>query len=469
MRLSIRKRLIGTYFLIILITVLVFEFALIWGINNYYLNSVSSTLQNQAELVSKFYNNFLDAGDLYSSAEQIIGNFAQRSFQIQITDKRGRVIADSLNVTSGEVLQTGDVKTALKGGDGKFRGEDVFSGERVISCAAPLKSDGIVVGAVRFTSSLELTYQVISNLIKYLILFGLGLILVVSVISFLLAQTIVSPIEEITCTAGQMAKGNLTVRNKVSNRDEIGVLADSLNEMAEQIQKTEVMKNEFISSISHELRTPLTSIKGWAQTLQGTPPEEREQLHYGLDIISSESDRLSEMVEELLDFSRLESGRMRLYREPVEINKLLRVTYEQMKPRALKQGINYLLELPSEEQVLDLDPQRIKQVLVNLIDNALKFTPSGGEICVAGCKGSGQDFYTITVRDTGCGIPCDEIALIRERFYKGRQNSGDKGTGLGLAICDQLVKLHNGTMEIESEAGDGTVITIALPLTPNEN
>ena len=467
MKLGIGRRLTGTYFLVIFITVAIFELALITGINYYYLSSINNNLKNQAEMVAGFHNNFLDSTDLYSSARQLIDIFAQESFQIQITDKRGKVIADSLGQTRDQVLDTTDIMKALQGAGDKFKGRDQFSGERIASWSAPLISQGTVVGAVRFTSSLELTYQVIYGLAQYLIVFGLFLILGVSIISYFLAQTIVVPVEEITRTAEQMAQGNLKVRSQVVQADEIGVLAGSLNHMAAQLEKHEELKNEFISSISHELRTPLTSIEGWAQTLKGTPSEAREEMQYGLDIIISESERLNEMVEDLLDLSRLEACRLRLYPEPTEINGLLRTTYEQLKPRADKQGVDYRLELSAEEQVLDIDPRRVKQILINLLDNSLKFTAPGGEICLSGGRRriEKQDFYSITVTDTGSGIPTAEVSLLKERFYKSPQNALNKGAGLGLAICDELIRLHGGTMEIDSEVGRGTVVTVNLPIT----
>ncbi|HHY04766.1 MAG TPA: HAMP domain-containing histidine kinase [Thermoanaerobacterales bacterium] len=466
MTINIRKRLIGTYLLIILLTVASFEFALIWGIKNYYIGSVADNLKNQVELVSSFYNNFLDSGDIFSNSKEIIDIFSSRSFQLQITDKRARVIVDSLEATNDEVLDYEEIQMALAGQEGEYKGVDRISGERIISYTAPLKHDDIIVGCVRFTSSLEMTYKVINDLVKYILIFGIALIVVVFVVSFFIAQTIVSPVEEITKTADQMAKGNLTVRNKISNKDEIGLLAVCLNNMAEQLQNSEAMKNEFISSISHELRTPLTSIKGWAQTLKGTPMNETEQMQYGLDIIVDESDRLSDMVQDLLDFSRLQSARLKIHPEPTDINALILQTYEQMKQRALKQQVNMTIELPREAKKINADARRVKQILINIIDNALKFTPSGGEIFISGQEQEidNKKYYVIKISDTGCGIPKEELSLIKNRFYKSKQNTTDKGTGLGLAICDELVKLHGGTMKITSEVNKGTIVYISLPL-----
>lgn len=194
---GIRKKLMGTYFLIILITILFFEFAFVIGIHNYYLNSVSNNLKNKAELVSSFYNNFLDTGDIYSNSKQIIDLFAERSFQLQITDKSGNVIADSLGLTEKDTLAAyKEVKASLSGKKSEFNGRQLYTGERIYVCTVPLTSNGMIVGAMRFSTSLEQTYQVIYTLVQRLLVFGLILLGSVFLMGVFLATKIFNPIEE---------------------------------------------------------------------------------------------------------------------------------------------------------------------------------------------------------------------------------------------------------------------------------
>jgi len=188
MVMNIGKRLLCTYLLISFLTVAIFEIFLIGGIHQYYLNSVSSTLQNKAELASRLYNNFLDSGDIYSNSKQTIDLFAERSFQMQITDKNGNVIADSLGIKEKRNLDYEDVKIALTGKSSEFKGRQADSEEKIYAYTVPLISNGMIVGTMRFTTSLEQTYQVIYKLTLQLLAFGLMLVLTVFIISVFLVR-----------------------------------------------------------------------------------------------------------------------------------------------------------------------------------------------------------------------------------------------------------------------------------------
>jgi len=195
---GIRKKLMCTYLLIIFITVTFFEFASIVSIHHYYLNSVSNTLKNKAELVGSFYNNFLDYGDIYNNSQQIIDLFAERTFQLQITDKNGNIIADSLGIAEEKTVASDEIiRTALSGKKGEFKGRQINTGERIYACTVPLTSNGMIVGAMCFTTSLDQTYQEIINLVLRILIFGLILLGVVSFFSFFFSSKISMAIEEV--------------------------------------------------------------------------------------------------------------------------------------------------------------------------------------------------------------------------------------------------------------------------------
>lgn len=463
---GIRGRLVGTYLLIIILTVAICEAVIIWAVNTYYLESVSSIIKNQTEIAGNFYSSYLANTDIESNTGKLLNNFSRLPVQIQVIDRDQKVIADSLHVTYGSKLDYPDIKAALGGKQERFMGNDPNTGEKVLSYSAPLNAGSEVVGAVRFTTSLQLTHKTVLRISSILITAGVVIILLIFLISLYISHTIIAPINKITRISDEMAKGNLSVRAEKAYDDEIGVLAESLNHMAVEIQKSEALKNEFISSISHELRTPLTSIKGWTMTLLETKPEESDIITHGTHIINSETDRLSDMVDELLDFSSLQSGKFSLHPEEVEINGLLRGVFEQMQQRASRQGITMKLNLPEKEQVLKLDKRRITQVLVNLLDNSFKFTPPGGSISLsAGIETSSQArHYAVTVEDTGCGISEQELPLIRNRFFRGKNAANTGGIGLGLAISSELIASHGGSLDIESTQGRGTAVTFRLPL-----
>ncbi len=235
----------------------------------------------------------------------------------------------------------------------------------------------------------------------------------------------------------------MSARAEKGRNDEIGALSESINHMADEMQKVDQLKNEFIASVTHELKTPLTSMKGWAATLADTGPEDFDIIKRGIFIIKNETDRLEQMVEELLDFSRLRSGRFSLQKKAADIGVLITDVCRQMELRAERQGIMLETSIPEGKLEFDVDERRIRQVFVNLLDNSLKFTPSGGKITVSATPDG-----AITVEDNGDGI---------------EKNAGKKsGMGLGLSICEELIKAHGGSMDISSAIGKGTKVVIRL-------
>ena len=230
--------------------------------------------------------------------------------------------------------------------------------------------------------------------------------------------------------------------------------------MSENIVRREDMKNEFISSVSHELRTPLTSIKGWAITLQSKEIQsDRDMLNQGLSIIESEGDRLSMMVEDLLDFSRLQSSKFKYDKNNIDIVELVKEVHTQLSPRANNEGINFTFTTVYKTLMVYADKNRMKEVFINIIDNAIKFTDKDGNIDIL--IEVNKDKISISITDDGEGIKEDEIAYVASKFYKG--SSSKSQTGLGLSICEEIIKAHDGNMIIKSKYGSGTSVIVEIP------
>ena len=281
--------------------------------------------------------------------------------------------------------------------------------------------------------------------------------------SFILAKSIINPIKAVTRVAEKMADGDFTIKSKKIRNDEVGKLSDTLNYMASEIVKKDSLKNEFISNVSHELRTPLTSIKGWAVTLKYDDMD-KDMLKDGLDIIENECDRLSSMVEELLSFSKLVSGHMDIKKSWENIDEIVEYVRKHMSLRAERDGIEFYVEVESDIPKLYIDKNRIKQVLINLLDNSFKFTDRGGKVTL---KVYREEYKLVMkVQDNGCGIGEEELPHDKEKFYKGKSSKSQNG--IGLSICDKLVEVHNGKFDIESKLGVGTCVTIELPILSNE-
>ena len=271
-----------------------------------------------------------------------------------------------------------------------------------------------------------------------------------------------SPIKKIGDIARRIAQGDFSARIEKSRDDEIGVLCDTINEMAVELGASEKMKNDFISSVSHELRTPLTAIKGWAETLTNTAGEDKETTDRGMGVIIRESERLSGLVEELLDFSRMQNGRMTLILEKIDILAELGEAVYMFSERAASEGKFLLYEEPEMLSPVMGDVNRLRQVFVNIIDNALKYTGKGGTINVIAQEENGV--IRIIISDTGCGIPAEHLPNVKKKFYKANQTV--RGSGIGLALADEIMALHKGSLEIESHEGIGTAVTISIPAMP---
>ncbi|MFW5437973.1 ATP-binding protein [Paenibacillus apiarius] len=458
---GIQKRLVGSYFAVILITVSILEIFLIASVNYYYNHNVERTLMNQAEISASFFHQYFSDEDLEKQSERLLGGFSQNTAaQVQIISSSGQLLQDSAGAPAGKNMSGyPDVQEACSGTAGTWRGHEPSANDTVLAVSYPLQAKDMTVGAVRFVTSLSATTATVRYISVLFISVGIVVVAIVAVLGIFLSRTITGSITELKLAAERMAEGDFTARAKKRYRDELGTLADTFNAMAAKIRRNEQLKNDFISSVSHEIRTPLTSIKGWVVTLKSDKKAGEAMLADGLDIIESETDRLTELVDELLDLSKLDNGRIVLSRTPLHLADLLRHIGKQLAPRAARQGISLEVQADETLPVIHADENRLKQVLINLLDNSLKFTGPDGIITVR--AHSTQEQIIIAVEDTGAGIAEEDIEHVLQKFYKG--NNSAAGSGLGLSICYEIVKLHQGQLKIDSRAGQGTKVHIYLP------
>lgn len=461
---TIKSRLVKSFSIVIFITILVLDILLITFVRKYYYDNMNDLLKNQLQVTTNFYKKYFN---LYSLEENIYDSldsfWEQTDAQIQIYDNTGSMLMDSIGVVEDNVKYI-DVQKSLQGEkNNRWIGNVSYYDYKVMALSTPIESDGKVIGVMRLVVSLEAVDKGISNIIVFFLIISITVLIFSILVSTILAKNIVIPIKKLTIVAEEMAGGDLGVRSDTNSRDEIGKLAKTLDYMAEEIQKREQLKNEFISSISHELRTPLTAIKGWVITLDDSQTD-KDTLKMGLNIIEKETDRLVNMVEELLDFSRLSSGKMTLNKKEVSIKAISDYIDVYMSARARRENKSLNINLDSENKKIYVDIDRIKQVLINLLDNAFKFTEAEGTISISFTAVEGS--LKIVVQDDGSGISEDDLPRVKEKFYKGK-NAKSKN-GIGLSICDEIVKLHNGEIFIESEEGNGTLVTVILPVIKEE-
>lgn len=387
--------------------------------------------------------------------------------QVQIIDRNGMVIFDSLGVLYTEEIVYPDITDARSGHRGVWRGNVDYSDEKVMAMSTPINnSTNQNIGILRMVISMDKLDTLIIRAIAMFIMIGIITVLVALFISLYFAKGIVDPLKEVSDVAMKIADGQLAVRSNVKTNDEIEQVSKSINHMADELIKRDQVKNDFISSVSHELRTPLTSIKGWAITIQSAGDMSKELSDEGLNIIVSETDRLSDMVEELLDFSRFTSGKATLQKEEVDVTTFLTEVVRQMRARINREGHVFSVDISEDMGVMTVDRDRIRQVLINLFDNAIKFTEEPGVISLYARRNKINQ-VVVNVKDTGIGIPNEDIKRVKEKFYKG--SLGKAHTGLGLSISDEIIGLHGGELLIESNIGKGTTVTIILPTVPKED
>ncbi|MDO5041271.1 MAG: HAMP domain-containing sensor histidine kinase [Peptoniphilus sp.] len=465
MKKSIANRIVKSFLMIIIFTVFTIDFFLIIGLKNFYYSNIRNEIENRLmvsiDSFEKFYSD-KSLNDILLSDADI---WAKTNSQVQILNEEGFVMLDSLGALPTDPVNTSDIIAAKQDKVETYVGVSNYTEGKIMSIAGKLKnSDGNTIGYLRFTTSLQRTDRDMLNTSLMVMLFELVIIIITAIISVVLANTIVKPIKELTGVAEKMADGQYKVRSELKSKDELGQLSMTLNKMAEEIVNKEQIKNDFISSISHELRTPLTSIKGWAVVLKGTDEKEKQLIIDGLTIIENESDRLANMVEELLDFSRFISGRITLDKDAFNITDICNDVAKQMGPRAAGAQIDFINEIEDKKVIIIGDKNRIRQLLINLLDNALKFTSKEGWVKFGTYVDDNK--FIILISDNGMGISKEELNHVKEKFYKGKHSKSH--SGIGLSISDEITRLHDGNLQIFSEYKIGTTVRVELPIPPIE-
>ena len=424
------------------------------SITNYYESALVGAMLNQAKYNQVLYSNYLSRYDL---SEIVIGDknsfYRNNVSQVQILDNSSNVLFDSLGSSKiGTKIKSTDVINANKGEYSYQKIINKKTGEEVIALSYPLSDNQKQIGIIRLISSTAKVKENVNNQMIIFLFFGFTIFLFALVVSFYASKRWIVPIKNLTKVGEKLAQGDFKVKASEDGKNEISELGQTLNYMSENIVKREDMKNEFISSVSHELRTPLTSIKGWAITLQAKEIQKNEDmLNQGLTIIENEGERLSLMVEDLLNFSRLSSTSFQY--------EIAKEVYQQLYPRSLNEKINFDFKTAYEEIIVNCDKNRMKEVFINIIDNAMKFTPKDGHIDIFISKE--DENVNIEVKDDGEGIKEDEISFVSSKFFKG--SSSKSQTGLGLSICEEIVKAHDGKLVIKSKYTVGTSVIVVLP------
>ena len=474
---SLRVKLVFIILLIIVLLMTVVLVFLIRGVQDFYTEQFYSQMESvfrQTELVRELR---VAAGeeDAVTRMDEVLSVFlgelgidrSTRNYYI-LDGGTGEVLKSSNPDGKHRIDITPNISTALIGVDAYKRS----SRADYMDVAVPIINMSGDAAFVVYIRDNKQTVQSLNTQNITIILEAVLIGFVISVvISLIISKTLLSPIQGMTKAAEAMADGDFSRKITVESDDEIGILADTFNDMAAQIEtmleelkKAEKLRREFVANVSHELRTPLTNIRSYAETIsddRAIPQETEEEF---LRVIINESDRMTKIVQDLLELSRFDSGASELAIEEFSIERSLRDVYAAVALEARKRGHEVNLELEWKLPKIFGDRARIEQVLMNIISNALKYTPDGGNIGIF--SGTSDGNVWVRIEDTGVGIPREDLGRVFDRFYrvdKARSRESG-GTGLGLSIAKEIVTKHGGELSITSTQGLGTTVTMTLPI-----
>lgn len=469
--LGITKRWFLNVASIVIVILIAVSFALLFSLRSYYYGVASMALDSySADEIASTFNLYADSSSsgFENAGRNFIDSFPDKDIMaVWIIDSNGKVILSSSGFEiKGDVEMPDYIEAVSVGGSSRWTGK-LPSGEKIMASTCVYNyPDGGNAGAVRFMVSLDAIDSQLVRIAFVVAVAAIGLFALVLISGSFFIRSIVNPVKNIGETAKRIAGGDLAARiDHYAYNDEIGELSETINDMATKLSESDRLKNDFISTISHELRTPLTAIKGWGETLLQIGDTDPAMTQRGMGVIISEASRLNDMVEELLDFSRMSSGRMRLNSEKIDVLAELDEVVFAFKERSIKEGIELIYNVPHIPAPANGDASRIKQVFINILDNSLKYTEHGGKIIVF-AEIPNPATLIISISDTGAGIPPEDLPHIKEKFYKA--NTTVRGSGIGLAVADEIVKLHNGEIDVDSILGEGTTVRITIPIEPVE-
>ncbi|WP_215144113.1 sensor histidine kinase [Exiguobacterium qingdaonense] len=454
-QLVIRMMIVVTIVLLLLVSVLSY------GTYRYYYEYESEALLSHATTSAYLYPQAQVGFETPSAFSVLVRTFGYPGTDLTIVDQSGSIVKTTGQRTrqasfSPEQLQK------LSEGESVVQDYDVGD-EHYLSVTSPIMTNETSEFAISFTRPLEDLDTLIREIWMTVVTIGVLIWLLALYTVIRIAERFVRPIRQIIETADEMVQGDFDVSVESNEKHELGALARTLTYLGAKVQQHQSTRNEFLSSVSHELRTPLTSIKGWTETIRGGDEKLSDETELGLSIIHSETERMIGLVEQLLDYTKIEESRLVLYRQELDLVSLLRKVTLQLKQSLEDKGITLVERYPQKSVGL-FDENRLKQVFLNILENAIRFSPEGGTLTIRFVQSERVAF--ISIIDEGPGISRDHLQRITEMFYQAHVTEGS--SGLGLAISKELIEAHEGKLVIESEVGHGTTVTVLLPLDPSE-
>jgi signal transduction histidine kinase len=454
----------ATIILLFLVVLLPLGFVIDQIFSGFYYNKV----QEETDQLSSRYANIL-AQNRNSMTIHMIKMMAEFSeITLFITDPQGKIVTSTDLPASffKESIISGDEQKALSSGQPVEKiYKDPSSGDHYLVYGKPAINKNTLYGGVYILSSIEDVYRSVQNVRYLLVLSGVGALFLALGFTFVFSRKLSAPLVKMEKATRKIAKGDLDTRVILTSKDEVGSLAQAINDLARDLKRYRDTRQEFFANISHELRTPMTYLEGYAKVLrEGLYQSEEEKIQY-LDIIQLESSRLTRLIQDLFDLSKMEEGKYALHLEWVDLTEPLESVILKMKVKARDKGLDFYTDVDNHDDLPFVygDGLRLEQIFFNLIDNAIRYTEKG--MITIRMSAGNQDNVVIEIEDTGKGIPEDELPFIFERFYRVEKSRSRQygGTGLGLAIVKKLVEIQGGQIQVFSQLGKGTRFEIKFP------
>lgn len=479
-------RLVLSHLLVIAIAMTLLSFVLLSLVEGYFTQALQQNLTTQARLIAQALvssgttTNILQAplspaqnalsqtSQVTAQVENVSPNSlsldnvtirlsAELDTRIRVIDARGIVQVDTAGIERGRDLSRESTIAAALNGQEQTRTQDdsIFVG-------VPLQRDGRIIGVVYLGQPLRDVAAVLADLrLRLLISAGVALVLS-ALVGLILARAIARPVRELTLAANQLAQGNFNYPIDAHASDELGELARAFRSMNSDLQRTLQARTDLVSNVNHELRTPLTAIKGLIETLRDGAVDDLNARDKFLSSIEGETDRLIRLVNDLLILSRADSQALTLDWEWFDVTGLARACIHELGVSAAARQVSLMVDSPAT--LVHADHDRIHQVLINLLDNAIRYSPADETVRID--ISTTENVVTVSVQDRGPGIPAAEQARVFERFYRADKSRARDagGAGLGLAIALTIVQAHGGNIALESREGHGTTVRFTLPV-----
>lgn len=455
-------RLIVTYLGIVIMTLLFISTYILAAISQYLYNERQVELLANANVIANVVSDYVDEGR-GQIAPSISRLNIKDTTRVIVVNRYAEVVYDTTSYSDvrGKILMKEEIASALKGMDTVTNSKNENIGT-IVEGAVTILSDSEIKGAVYISETAQATEKFIEDIKWILIVISAVVCLLVGVLSWVMADIIIGPIEKLTKFISEFDPSNLEQRVEVTSRDEISELAGAFNSMADRLAEMEDKRRLFVSNASHELKTPLSSIKLLSESILSMQTEEDSYISEFMTDINGEVDRLAKIVDRLLTLTKLDAETDTLEVKNVSVNTLVERINRSLKPQADIKNITTTVK-EYNEVYAEIDLSKMWQVIYNITDNAIKYTQTGG-LVITTLKDEG-DFCRIEIQDNGIGIPKEHLDKIFDRFYrvdKARSRESG-GTGLGLSIVKDMVELHKGKILVDSKEGEGTVFILILP------